>query len=113
MEYEIKRFNIWSAAKIVFIIFIIIGILFSLFYLVVIGIFQNFIQSIGMNEFEDNMPFITGFTGIIVIVFFSFFYAIFATIFTILILGLYNIIAGFAGGIKIDVHQESVKNDRL
>ena len=105
MEYEIKRFNIWSAAKIVFIIFIIIGILLSLFYLVAIGLLQNFIQSFGMGEFEDNIPVITGFTGIIIMVFLSFFYAIFATILTIFILGLYNIIAGFAGGIKFDLNQ--------
>ncbi|NVM04655.1 MAG: hypothetical protein HWN67_20190 [Candidatus Helarchaeota archaeon] len=107
MEYEIKRFNIWSVAKIVFIIFLIIGFLISLFYVVIIGILQNFVQSFGIDEFEGEAMRFTGFIGIFLIIFLTFFYAIVTTIFSIFFTGLYNIIAGVIGGIKFNINKES------
>ncbi len=103
MEHEIKRFNLWSAAKVVFIIFLIIGILLSLFYLSFVTLIQNFIYDLSGGEFSEDFMLITGFTGIIISIFLSFFYAITATIFIVIILGLYNIIAGFVGGIKCEL----------
>ncbi len=107
MEYEIKRFNIWSVTKIVFIIFLIIGFLLSLFYVVIFSIFQNFLQSFEIGEFEEEAVRLTGFAGIFLVLFLSFFYATVSTIISIFFTGLYNIIAGVIGGIKFNVNKES------
>ena len=106
MEYEIKRFNIWSVAKITFIVFLVIGILLSLFYLSIISLIQNFIHNFGGGEFDNDIMFITGITGIILPIFISIFYAVMATIFSVFVLGLYNIAASIIGGIKFTINKK-------
>ncbi len=100
MEYEIKRFNIWSMVKIVFIIFLIIGFLLSLFYVVILMLIQTFTGSLGLGGFGNELVAISGITGIFIVLFFTLFYAVFVSVFSAFILGLYNIIAGSLGGIK-------------
>ena len=106
MEYEIKRFNIWSVIKIIFIIFLIIGFLISLFYVVILMLIQNFTGSIGLGDFGNELMAISGVAGIFIVLFFTIFYAVFASVFCAFILGLYNIIAGSLGGIKLTIDKE-------
>lgn len=106
MEYEIKRFNLWSSAKIIFVIFLIFGFLLSIFYFVVIGIFQNFIQSVGLTELEEEMISVSGISGFFMVIFFSMFYSIIFTIFSLFTLVLYNITSGIVGGIKFTTDKE-------
>ncbi|NVM05221.1 MAG: hypothetical protein HWN67_23080, partial [Candidatus Helarchaeota archaeon] len=74
---------------------------------VILSIFQNFLQSFEIGEFEKEAIRLTGFAGIFLILFLSFFYAIVSTIFSIFFTGLYNIIAGVIGGIKFNINKES------
>ncbi len=106
MEYEIKRFNIWSVIKIIFIIFLIIGFLISSFYVVILLLIQTFVGSIGLGGFENELMAISGVAGIFIVLFFTIFYAVFVSVFCALILGLYNIIAGSLGGIKFTIDRE-------
>ena len=107
MEYEIKRFNIWSVAKIVFIIFLIIGFLVSLFYMAILSVIGNLFQALELDEFEGEAIGLSSLVGIFLIIFLPFFYATITSIFSIFFTGLYNIIAGFVGGIKFNINKKS------
>ena len=100
MECEIKRFNLWSAAKILFIIFLVISILLSMFYMLIVGVLGNFLQSMGLNEFEGEMINVSSIGGFFIVLFLSIFYSIFLTVISVFMLVLYNIAAGIIGGIK-------------
>lgn len=106
MEYEIKRFNIWSMVKIVFIIFLIIGFLISLFYVVILILIQSFAGSLELGGFENELMAISCVAGIFIVLFFTIFYAVFVSVFCAFFLGLYNIIAGWLGGIKFTMDRE-------
>ena len=102
MEYEIKRFNLLSAAKILFIIFLVIGILLSMFYMLIVGILGNFMESVGLDAFEGEMIGLSGAGGFFIVLFLSIFYSLILTALSLFMLVLYNIAAGFAGGIKFN-----------
>jgi len=114
MKYEIKKIDLWSAIKISFIahacIGLVIGVLIGLF----IALISGFIGSMMPAEAEMDFPAmalspVAGFAiGIIYAVFLSVFNGIIITGIAVL---LYNLLAGWLGGIKLEI--ESGQSESL
>jgi len=100
MEYEIKRIDILSVVKIFFFLFLIIGFIMSLVYFVFMNMASGFLSNFSGEELEIPAGVLGGFVSLFGIMFFSVMYAIFMSVFTAIILGLYNIMAHYIGGIK-------------
>ena len=111
MRYELKRIAIWSVIKIIFIISLFLGFVISAFYAGLFFILTAFGNALAPAEFVQFFPVGGAFTiGIIVIgtIGVAVIYTIGATIFV----GLYNIIARWAGGFRVrfDVVEDNPNN---
>ncbi|MBN1997806.1 DUF3566 domain-containing protein [candidate division KSB1 bacterium] len=107
MQHEIKRFNLWSVVKIVFIISLLVGFVFSLIYAGLLQMMTLLTSNFGGEDFVHMMP--TGASMFfIVVVFFTIAFAVFYTIFAAFAVVLYNIIAGWAGGIVVELDQKNM-----
>jgi NhaP-type Na+/H+ or K+/H+ antiporter len=105
MNFELKKIDVFSAIKISFFINLILGLLIGLF----IGFFMAFFISM-FNQFNEVNQFGGGFNpaafGIFGGFFLGFVYAIFiavinGVVLTGLFVLLYNLFAGWLGGIKV------------
>ncbi|MFC1558107.1 DUF3566 domain-containing protein [candidate division KSB1 bacterium] len=105
MKYELKRIHIWSAAKITFLITLILGLLMSLFYIVSLTLVQNLVEYIGEGIIDESMIQLVSANSLFLVFFISVFYAVVTTVFTIFFTALYNIIAGKTGGISFTLTQ--------
>ena len=105
MKYELKRIHIWSAAKITFLITLILGLLMSLLYIVSLTLVQNLIEYIGEGIIDESMIQLVSANSLFLVFFISVFYAVVTTVFTIFFAALYNIIAGKTGGISFTLAQ--------
>ena len=110
MDYELKRINILSATKITFLISLILGLLFSLFYLVCLTILQNVVDYIGGGIFEENIIQFVSASSLFIVIFISLFYSVTVSVFTIFFCALYNIIAGKFGGISFNLINKAVNS---
>lgn len=110
MTFELKKINVLSAIKVSFIVHIIIGLLLGLF----IGSLMAFIFSfIGQFMPYDQMGYdgpTPGAIGALGGIFMVLFYAVFISvvngvIVTGIITLLYNLIAGWVGGVKLNLKE--------
>lgn len=98
MEYELKRIHIWPVVKVVFIIFLILGLLLSLFYIFMLAIAQNFAEYYGEGIIDEDALQMVSHSSLILVMFLTVLYAIMASVFAVFFCALYNIIAGKTGG---------------
>ncbi len=105
MDYELKHIDAWSVAKTLFIIFLFLGFLFGLFYILLLASVSNIAGGFGQ-EFGAGIPHVGGAFLLILSIFIAFFiaflYAIVGAIFAVL----YNILVGWIGGIKVELREE-------
>ena len=104
MRYELKSIGVWSVIKISFFFHLIGGLIFGLMY----GVITSFVLAVA-----DQFPGILGSGlspedlsgGMLIVVFplmFSFFGAIFGTLMSMVLAGLYNVIARLIGGLEFN-----------
>jgi hypothetical protein len=105
MQFELKKIDVFSAIKISFIINAILGIAIGLFAGTIFAFVMGFINQ--MMPYEQTFPLSPqlGFLGGILL---SLFYAVFLSvvngvIITGIVVLLYNLIAGWVGGIKLNL----------
>jgi len=105
MDYELKHIDAWSIAKTVFVIFLILGFLFGLFYILLLAGLSNIAGNFG-GEFGSDIPHVGGplllLLSIFIAVFVAVLYAVVGAIFAVL----YNIFMGWIGGIKVELEPE-------
>jgi zona occludens toxin (predicted ATPase) len=100
MRYELKRIEIWSAVKIIFIISLFLGFFISLFYAGLFSIMSAFGSALAPAEFSQIFP-VGGAFVIAIFVFGTMGFAVMSTIAATIFIGLYNIIARWAGGFRV------------
>jgi len=111
MIQELKKIDIWSLAKIVFLISLFIGFISSLLYA---GLFFFMISIVSALAGEPASAVAPAGAMVLVIVFFgTVTLALFYTAIAILLAVLYNVIARWAGGIRFEFEPENpIHQDR-
>ena len=105
MIYEIKRIDVWSCVKIAFILFGILGLLFGIFYALMLSAMLGFLSQMG-GEFQSLRGMFTGILGIFMIFFLAIFYAVIGAVVTAILGWLYNLLARGLGGVKFLLETE-------
>ncbi len=105
MTYEIKRIDVWSCVKIAFILFGVIGLLFGVFYAMLLTMVSGFLSQMG-GQFQSLGTLFTGALGIFMIFFLGIFYAVVGAVVTTILTLVYNLLAKGFGGIKLFLEQE-------
>ena len=107
MDYEIRKIDVWSVVKIAFFLYGIFGLLFGIFYAIMLTMVGGFLSQMG-GEFEA-MRGLTGVLGIFMAFFLALFYAVIGSVFTAILTWIYNLLAKGLGGIKFFLEQGSTK----
>ena len=110
MTYEIKKIDVWSCVKIAFILFGVIGLIFGIFYAMLLSMVGGFLSQMG-GEFQSLGGLFTGALGIFMIFFLAIFYAVMGAIVTAIIAWIYNLLARGFGGVKLDLVEEKLKGE--
>ncbi len=100
MKYELKRIGIWSAVKITFILSLIMGFIFGIFYALLIFMLTSLPMAMMQ---DDQMAALQNFgaaAAVILPFFMAFFMAIINTIFTVIGIAAYNLVARMTGGVE-------------
>ena len=100
MIYELKRIDVWSVVKITFVIFLIVGFLFSLFSFALMNTFSGIFEQLGSDIAPPPTGTAMGFAGLFASVFFALFYATIMSVMVAIALAVYNLIANALGGFK-------------
>ena len=75
MEYEIRRIQVWSVVKIVFIIFFIVGAVAGIFYAMMTAVVSNLFMEMSGDELEYGQRVMGFFGPFFMILFFAIFSA--------------------------------------
>ena len=105
MIYEIKRIDVWSCVKIAFILFGILGLIFGIFYALMLSAMLGFFSQMG-REFQSLGGMFTGALGIFMIFFLAIFYAVMGAVVTAILGWLYNLLAKGLGGVRFHLEPE-------
>jgi hypothetical protein len=98
MNYEIKRINIWSVAKVSFVLGGVLGFVLGLLF----WMFASVLAQLSLEEFS-NMDGMTelGALGIILPFMMAIFYGIGAMVGNAIMAGVYNLLANLVGGVEL------------
>jgi hypothetical protein len=102
MNYEIKRINIWSVAKVSFVLGGVLGFVLGLFF----WMFASMLAQLPLEEFSsmDGMEGL-GAMGIMLPFMMAVFYGIGAMLGNAIMAGVYNLLAGLVGGVELTLTQ--------
>jgi hypothetical protein len=102
MKLELKRISVWAAAKVSFVLNLILGFVMGIFY----SMFLLLIASLPMGAMGDESPrFLSAFAGIAAIFlpfFFAFFLGVVYTIIVAISVVLYNLVVKVTGGFEFE-----------
>lgn len=104
MDYEIKRINIWSVVKIVFIISFISGAFIGILYTMLASIMSNVFMELSGDEFEYGQHFWDFLSPFFLILFFAIFWAIFNSVLSASAVVSYNAFAHLVGGVRVELN---------
>jgi uncharacterized membrane-anchored protein len=105
MIYEIKRIDVWSCVKIAFILFGILGLMFGIFYALMLSAMLGFLSQMG-GEFQSLGGMFSGILGIFMIFFLAIFYAVIGAVITAILGWIYNLLARGLGGVRFYLEPE-------
>ena len=112
MRLLIKRFEIWSVVKIVFVLSLIIGFTISLLYAGFFTLMSSFMGAIGGEDLTPMMP-ASGLLSVFIIIggtiSISFFYTLGAVLFTVI----YNLLSRVVGGFIIETEHLDKMTDAV
>ncbi len=104
---EMRRIPVWPVMRVVFIVFLIIGIIVGLMYGFMMSSFGMLLSALGESPIEEGFPLI-GNLGFLMIPIFAIFYAVFGTIAAIIWVVIYNITASVVGGIELVLEEKGM-----
>ena len=112
MNWEIKRIDLWSAIKISFVANAVLGFILGLFIGLMTAALSEFLAPFIAMSGQD-VEQLSSASGAGMVIFMPFFMAFFmavvyGVILTGILVGLYNLVAKFAGGIKVNLEQQSL-----
>ena len=100
MRYELRRIEIWPVAKIVFILSLLLGFFIGILYGGLFALISAISPSEEMMNYGPDMS--LGALAVIVILFCSTLIPISYTIFSVIFVALYNLIAAWIGGFRVE-----------
>ncbi len=111
MKYELKRIDLWSAIKISFVVHAIIGLLVGLLIGLAFSLFFAFVgQLASSNDIDASLTAFGPLGGFLVGIFYAVFIAVVnGVIITGLVAILYNIVAGWVGGLKFEAEPTAME----
>ena len=109
MRYEIKRIDIWSIVKIVFLLSLLGGFIIGVFYAVIIGFISSMSSTMGGDGFTDALGVFGGVALIFIVIFCTIFFAVLYTVLAAISAVLYNFFSRWAGGITLEL----ISKDRV
>lgn len=105
MPYEVKRFDLLTVFKVSFLVYLVVGFLLGILYgLVLVQILST------MGPLLDNPMFSDfghmGFTAALTMaLFMAIFMAVIWSVVTVIAAGIYNVVTGWVGGIRVELEQ--------
>jgi hypothetical protein len=105
--FEVRRIPVWPVMRVVFIIFLIIGIIVGLMYGFMVSSFGLLLSALGESPLDEGFPLI-GNLGFLMIPIFAIFYAVFGTIAAVIWAVIYNITASVVGGIELELEEKEM-----
>ena len=109
--FEMRRIPVWPVMRVVFIIFLIIGIIVGLMYGFMISSFGLLLSALGESPLDEGFPLI-GNLGFLMIPIFAILYAVFGTIAAVIWAVIYNITASVVGGIELELEEKKMPFSR-
>lgn len=104
MKYELKRIRVWSAIKVGFFVWGLIGFLGGLYMAMMMPFVMQFMESFG--PMADGMDSFGPVALIFLPILYSIMAAVMGTVITAIVAGFYNLIASLLGGIEVSLEGE-------
>ncbi len=104
MKYELKRIGTWSAIKIGFLIWGLLGFLFGIYMALMMPLFLEMLGSLGGSPFDGEA--LTPIALIFLPFLYSIIGAVIGMITTAIVVGFYNLISRLIGGIEINIEAD-------
>ena len=111
MVYELRRINVWSVIKIVFLVSFFLGALIGIFYAFTLAMIDQLFQSFGEDELDLALNFFSGTSLFFLILFFAIFTSVFNSVISAAFVSSYNLLAHWIGGLKFDVTSSETDMD--
>ena len=103
MTYEIKRFDLLTVFKVSFLVFLVVGFLIGLLYgLILVKMISTF-GPLMESELFENFGEVGFIAAITLALFMAVFLAIVWSIITVIAAGIYNVICGWIGGLRVEL----------
>jgi hypothetical protein len=109
MKFELKRVDVWSATKMGFFLNGFLGLLFGLFYALILTMVGSMIEPLSGGEFES-LGALTGAFGIFFAIILAIFSAVSGGITVAVLAWIYNLFARWIGGIEMDLAGEKIES---
>ena len=107
MDYEIKRIRIWSAVKVGFVIWGALGFLLGLYMALMMPVMMKLLGAIA--PLGDGAEMIGPAAFIVFPAVYALMGAVGGTIFTLIFVALYNLMASLLGGIEIELKDQTLR----
>ncbi|HUV36406.1 MAG TPA: DUF3566 domain-containing protein [Patescibacteria group bacterium] len=105
-RFEIRHIPLWPAVKLVFVLFLIIGILFAILYAVILTGVGFLATTLGESAFGEDFGILKN-LGFVMIPVIAVVYALFGSIAVVIWVVIYNLIASVIGGVEVDLKQKA------
>ena len=103
MKYEISKIDILSVVKIIFIVSLFIGAAIGIFQAFILSFFRALIAEIGASDIEIGVQSIGVLKPFFMIISTTLFVAFFNSFIAAVVVLVYNLLAQWLGGIKVDL----------
>ncbi len=103
MLYEVKRFDLLTVFKVSFLVYLAVGFLLGILYgLIIVQILSTLGPMMDNAMFDDFSG--MGFTAALTMaLFMAIFMAVIWSIVTVIAAGIYNLVAGWVGGVQVEL----------
>ena len=105
---EFKKIDLWSLFKIAFFLYALVGLVVGLFYAVFMLVAGGLELAFLEDEDFGGFGLIGGILGLILVPFFAVLYGTMGSVFITIAGWIYNLLAGFSGGIKFETNVEVI-----
>jgi hypothetical protein len=100
--YEIRKIPLWPAVRLMFVLFLVVGILIAIIYSIIFSGLSFLANTLGESPFGNDMEMFQR-LGLVMIPIIAVSYAFFGTLVVIIWVLVYNLIASVVGGIELDL----------
>ena len=105
MKLELKRISVWSAVKLSFVLNLILGFIFGIFYAFIVLAIASLPMSVMGEDTPRFLPAFAGIAAILLPFFFAFFLGVIYTIIVAIATVAYNLVAKLTGGLEFEYKQ--------